>query len=88
MRPSKPAPRQPERSTSIVSERLRWLQDTSVTVRVTPWGVNDCGESEFTAIYRDVYPLGTSYFFLFDQAGKLRLISTTAVAAIAPVGEN
>ena len=88
MRSQKTVAHQPERSTSIVSERLRWMQDQSVTVRLTAWGANDCGETEFTAVYRDVYPLGAGYFFLFDQAGKLRLISTTAVAEIAPRQET
>ena len=77
--------RKPEKSNSVVSDRLRWLEKRSVRVKLTMYEAIEAEENSFVAIYEDVYPIGSGYFFLFNENGKQRLVSTTAVREICPL---
>lgn len=71
-----------DNSGSKVSERLAWLDGRHVSVRVTYAEIGQLGGEQFNAIYRDVVPLGREYFFVFEVAGRRRLIRTGSVVEI------
>lgn len=68
---------------SKVGERLEWLAGRKVTVRVAYAEIGQLGGETFAAVYEDVVPLGREYFFVFNVAGKRRLVRTSSVIEIA-----
>lgn len=67
---------------SKVGERLQWLVGRKVTVRVAYAELGQLGSETFRAVYQDTVPLGREYFFIFNIAGRHRLIRTSAVVEI------
>lgn len=67
---------------SKVGERLSWLTGRKVTVRVTYREIGQLGGETFSGVYEDTLPLGRAYFFVFNIAGRRRLITTTSVVEI------
>ena len=72
-----------------VSERLAWwLEGAHCLVRVAYAEIGQVGGEQFHAIYRDVVPLGREYFFVFEVAGRRRLVRTSSVVEIAATDDN
>lgn len=71
---------------SKVGERLQWLVGHNVTVRVAYAEIGQEGADTFAAVYEDTLPLGREYFFVFNVAGRRRLIRTSAVVEIITEG--
>jgi hypothetical protein len=71
-------------STSVVSERLHWLQGLAVRVEVSKWSPAEFENDDevFDAIYIDVLPAGQAYFFVFRVGAKRRLIRTGSVVSM------
>lgn len=67
---------------SKVGERLAWLQGSKVDVRLCYAEIGQLGGEIFTAVYEDTVPLGREYFFIFNVAGRHRLVRTTSVIEI------
>ena len=68
---------------SRVAERLGWLIGTTVRVRVSYPEFGKVRTEEFLAVYHDTLPVGGVYFFVFEMAGKRRLIRTDDVLEIS-----
>ncbi len=65
--------------TSVVSERMEWLQGKTVKVTMTAYGEGEPGETYFTGVYLDIFPCGREYFFVFKEGEKRRLVRTVSV---------
>jgi len=74
----------PEAS-SKVGERLMWLSGKKVRVKMNYSELGQLGSEEFTATYKDTYPLGREYFFSFEVGGKSRIVRTTAIVEMVEV---
>jgi hypothetical protein len=74
----------PDKSNTMskVSERLQWLQNSKVTVRVCYAEIGQVGNETFEAVYEDTVPLGREYFFVFNVAGRRKLLRTVSVISI------
>jgi hypothetical protein len=64
---------------SKVAERLLWLRNHEVKVRVAYSELGAIGSESFNAVFEDCVPTGREYFFVFNVAGKRRLVRTSSV---------
>ena len=71
---------------SKVSERLDWLRGHKVAVRVAYAESGQLAGEQFKAVYEDTVPLGREYFFVFNVAGRRRLVRTSSVIEIETDG--
>lgn len=76
----------PETS-SKVGERLLWLSGRRVSVRLSYAELGQLGSETFVATYMDTLPLGRGYFFVFEVAGKRRVVRTESVVEMAEITE-
>ena len=72
---------------SKVGERMEWLSGKRVTVRVAYAEIGQVGSETFHGVYEDVVPLGREYFFVFNIAGRRRLVRTSSVVEIAEAAD-
>lgn len=69
---------------SKVCDRVDWLIGQMVQVVVAPgFGEDDRSSVQFTALFQELLPLGSEYFFKFRlENGTIRLIRTRSVVEV------
>lgn len=67
---------------SKVAERLLWLRKKEVEVHLAYSELGAIGSETFKAVFEDCIPTGREYFFVFNVAGKRRLVRTASVVEI------
>lgn len=75
-------------TTNKVGERVSFLVGRKVCVRVAYGELGQLGSEEFTATYKDTYPMGREYFFCFVCGGRHKLVRASSVVEITELPES